>query len=999
MKFARINFSLLIFSVSFSTAISQTLNPWNSIGPFGKVPIKGNPSSFRGNGLVNCVEVHPTDTNTVFIGTEGGLWVSSSFGNPLNGRGNTWVPLATTNELPGSKTICIGNVLVDKTDPNTIYVSTGVKEFSRLTWFYMPSQYTTGIYRYNTSTAITGGTWTNISNGLPSLKAFDVNGYFKGYVIPMLKQDPLDSNILYAGTTYGLYRTTNAKAASPTWVKVTSVPSVPIKSMAFTNVNKQNRTCSYYISGDGVLLKTNDFVNWTSLVGSCSNCVDVTSSYYLNNVGNAAVNYFTFYLSSSQKNPNKVYISLLTSSSARTQRYILSHDGTSLQNLTQLSDKAPSGWGGGNTAMEPVIASVWNPAISLNEYIVLGFQNIEGIYENGSGYTYFANSRGYSTENCKDCHADIRDLKVSSNNRFIYCANDGFLSRFNIFAPYSLLTTGCSPTPWEKIDNNGLAVSRLLHLSVAKDNQTIYTGLMDDGVDFYTPSKGWQSIVGGDGLDQLAQGGFVVSMNNDQNYPTYLYTTPQNPTFAGVINGAGPGTWYYKSLYKDPKDTTVFYNVRGSRILKYKIENGVITRHDTIAKFDDAQHFWFWRDASAFAISPSNPLVIYLAFSTAYNENPAPANFLYVTKSGGLPLYYDWQSISLPSANTHDLLRCIAVSHTSTNTLFIGYGNAATGRPRVYKTSDGGTTWSDYNNSQNSIPSRCQIHSIVYEKGSNDGVYVGTDNGVYYTNRGMTSWIEYNNGLPAIPVTEMEFNIARNNITAATFGRGIWQANTYCPVAGNITLNNTNLYPSGFGTSSHQANGTISYQANLSVNAVTLKATTSILFQAGSSFTPSANKELDAYLAPCTGNSTSSYRVNNGSPIYEEDPKLLPTEPLVGSPLQIFPNPNDGEFNVTFKMKTGDIATMYIYDMNGMIIYTKEFSHEHQIQHVELKQNEKGVYLLKVVKNKKEIFTDKVIVGIIETEEESEAPSLNKDYNKNSSTGLKEKKNRSKKKN
>ena len=48
---------------------------------------------------------------------------------------------------------------------------------------------------------------------------------------------------------------------------------------------------------------------------------------------------------------------------------------------------------------------------------------------------------------------------------------------------------------------------------------------------------------------------------------------------------------------------------------------------------------------------------------------------------------------------------------------------------RVWQTTDGGSTWFDYSGTIPAIPVNC----IVYQNGSNDGLYIGTDLGVFYS--------------------------------------------------------------------------------------------------------------------------------------------------------------------------------------------------------------------------------------------------------------------------
>ncbi len=68
------------------------------------------------------------------------------------------------------------------------------------------------------------------------------------------------------------------------------------------------------------------------------------------------------------------------------------------------------------------------------------------------------------------------------------------------------------------------------------------------------------------------------------------------------------------------------------------------------------------------------------------------------------------------------------------------------------------------------------VNCIVYQAGTNDDLYVGTDVGVYYKNNTMTDWIPYMTGLPNVVVKELEIHYSSGTISAATYGRGIWES-------------------------------------------------------------------------------------------------------------------------------------------------------------------------------------------------------------------------------
>lgn len=90
---------------------------------------------------------------------------------------------------------------------------------------------------------------------------------------------------------------------------------------------------------------------------------------------------------------------------------------------------------------------------------------------------------------------------------------------------------------------------------------------------------------------------------------------------------------------------------------------------------------------------------------------------------------------------------------------------------KVFSSVDGGSTWSNVSGTLPNIPVNC----IVYQNGSNDALYIGTDFGVYYRDATLTDWVPYGNDLPNVIVSDMEIYYAGQKLRAATYGRGIWE--------------------------------------------------------------------------------------------------------------------------------------------------------------------------------------------------------------------------------
>lgn len=181
--------SSCLFCVSCTVALvsGQDLGPeylsefrWRSLGP-----------SATGGRVVD-IEVDPRDNSKIFVASaSGGLWRSEN-------HGTTWTALF---EKEG--TISIGDIAIDPSHPDTIWVGTGEANNQR------SSFWGDGIYRSNDG----GKTWTN-------------TGLHDSHHIGRVVVDPHDSKIVYVAALGHLYTSNEqrglfkTKDGGTTWEKI-----------------------------------------------------------------------------------------------------------------------------------------------------------------------------------------------------------------------------------------------------------------------------------------------------------------------------------------------------------------------------------------------------------------------------------------------------------------------------------------------------------------------------------------------------------------------------------------------------------------------------------------------------------------------------------------------------------------------------------------------------------------------------------------------------------
>ena len=90
--------------------------------------------------------------------------------------------------------------------------------------------------------------------------------------------------------------------------------------------------------------------------------------------------------------------------------------------------------------------------------------------------------------------------------------------------------------------------------------------------------------------------------------------------------------------------------------------------------------------------------------------------------------------------------------------------------PHVFLSKDDGLTWSDISGDLISVP----VNDLFVLPNADDQViFAGTDAGVYFTRNGGDHWQRLGSNFPMIAVFDLEYNVARNILIAATFGKSI----------------------------------------------------------------------------------------------------------------------------------------------------------------------------------------------------------------------------------
>ena len=197
-------------------------------------------------------------------------------------------------------------------------------------------------------------------------------------------------------------------------------------------------------------------------------------------------------------------------------------------------------------------------------------------------------------------------------------------------------------------------------------------------------------------------------------------------------------------------------------------------------------------------------------------------------------------SVALNAAGM-DISSIFIDPHDATgNTVYLtveGIATAGTPVQTVYRSTDGGAHWASLTANLPNTPAG----SIVVDPQNAATVYVATDTGVYFTSQvadcaqtPSTCWAVYGTGLPAAPVVSLSTVESDSSpvLLAATYGRGIWQAQ----LAGTgVSLTTASVSPVAL-TFPDQAVGTTGSAQTITLQNTGTKSLTATSIQASGDF-------------------------------------------------------------------------------------------------------------------------------------------------------------------
>jgi hypothetical protein len=636
-----------------------------------------------------------------------------------------------------------------------------------------------------------GNTWQ--TTGL----SFPENGGVKGYKLVI---NPGNANIVWAGTDNGLFRTTDG---GTTWANVTYFLTVGGAQTALTSptydlIYQPGSTTTMYATSAGpYFYKSTDGGITFQRIDRATAGLPTTGGRCQIGVTSANSNYV----------------------------YLLYGTGSVFQGL-YLSTNAGSSFSLRSNSPNVLGSQAWR-----NISIAVSPTNAADVYVGGLD-VYKSTNSGTNWTQLSDwatgtasffCHADIFDMYCDAT--YLYAATDGGLYRMTR-----------STDSWVSL-NNTMQIAQAYRLGIDPTAAAAFVtlGTQDNGT-YRNSGATYLSIGGGDGMETVVkpsntnviylstQNGNFYRSDDGGSTNTFIFGSTQASTACGGCSDGG--NWTTPIVLRPGADNSVYI---GYRNIYYNNSSGTGAWSFINTGFATA--------IESLEFAPSANTILYATDgATVKRFNESGGVWSMTTITGTLPALTNIiTELSVDPNNSAHVVICLG-------------GYSAT--QKVYETFNANAaspTWTSIVRNLPNVPVNC----VVINNDAVNSIYIGTDIGVFVTNDNLVNWIMYNNGLPTTRVYDLEINTAAatDKIFAATFGRGIFSADTYTGCTASTTLSGSIT-----GLNYTEVSATIN-----STQSIWGGAGTSVSYNAGTSiqlnpgFVATEGSKFEAYLQGCTG--------------------------------------------------------------------------------------------------------------------------------------------------
>jgi Secretion system C-terminal sorting domain len=706
---------------------------WIPEGPFPIPNGQTTGASVPVSGRVTSIAVHPTNANTVYVGTaNGGVYRS------VDG-GTTWIAI-----FDNAQSIAIGALALAPSSPTTLYVGTGEAALSQDSYFGV------GLYRIDNA---------DVS---PTLEGpINPGGIFRFRSISKILVHPTDPATIFVSTSSGvggiintnpgttprgLFRSTNATAVAGTvaFTKLTVATASAdrtIIDMVMEPGTPNNVLCTVFgtnTAGDGGIYRstnalaasptfTRTFTTGTATAGR-------RCELAICNVGAVTT----------------VYAGLDTAGNPAVRSIQKSVDG----GVTWAPTGFSYGFCGGQCFYD--IALAVDPGNANNFYIGGAAGNNIFRYSTSGGTSY--------TISANNLHADVHAIVVApSTPTTLYLGCDG-----------GIFKSTNSGVTWASMNTTGFSATQYQSLAIHPvDTKFSIGGTQDNGTSMYKPDGTWNRIDFGDGgytlIDQNATNNTNVTM-----YHTYFNQVSNLAGLARVdlVANAADGLWPFFGCNG---------NVPGNGIsctgtILFYAPIGLGPGNPNTVYFCSDRLYRSVDKGVNFTTESQSPIVAGVAISTVAIAKQDD-NYRIVGLANGQVWGTNTGSSTLvnitPAGAPATPAQRVYFDPNNKNIAYVCYGGfGVTAGQHIWKTTNFNAvpTWTASGTGIPDVP----VNAFAIDPGNSNILYTGTDIGVYSSTDAGVSWASFSTGLPVVPVFDMAVHPISKNLRIATHGRGLW---------------------------------------------------------------------------------------------------------------------------------------------------------------------------------------------------------------------------------
>ncbi len=676
---------------------------WTSMGPHNI------------GGRTLCIAFHPFDPNIIFAGSaSGGLWVTKTGG--VGAQAWERVPI-------GHPVLGVSSIIIDPGNPDRMWIGTG-------------EMYSNGEVKPGTINRFTRGTY-----GIGILKTNDGGkswspsldwsyGEMRG--VQKLALNPLNTDVLYAATSEGVYRTYNGGSI---WTRILDVPmAVDIYVHPVDTQIVLVTTGSFFTTDAGLYRSENG--------GNLFNKIKV--GFPFDYTGKTM-------LAGNPSNPDEVYAYVADVLEGQ-GLFRSTNTGVSWELINSTNISLYQGWYSHDLAVNPAFPSqLMVGGIDVYRSPNAGAVLLQtGIWESGA---YGKVPAGGPEGPPYYVHADVHDIQfhpLKTDEAWI--ATDGGL----------FVTTDGGQSFTGR--NGGYQTQQFYSRfsSSIQDPAFSIGGMQDNATAIYEGDKDWVKVIGGDGMTT------AIAYDNDQQ----VLASIQDLVLQRSLNR---GLDFSDATPPLPLEELRAFN--GAATLDPNNSDRILAGGQRLYRTEAFGEEGSWEVLQTdpidgdniitrIEIAPGNSQrVIVVTSSDPILTGGVNTGKLFVSNTGGEGT--NWQTAKGLGDNY-----CTAVAfHPTTNdTVMATFGGF--GGPHLYRSVDAGLNWEAWGADLPNIP----VNSIAFDPFEPSHLYLANDLSVYLSTNGGASWEPFNSGLPeSCLAMDLHVSIANKSVRVATHGSGAYE--------------------------------------------------------------------------------------------------------------------------------------------------------------------------------------------------------------------------------